>query len=140
MELFQSMGRGLSAVTARWMPDPMIFALALSGIVFVLGLVMTDSTPLDMLIYWYDGFWSLLTFAMQMVLILLTGYALATAPGLAGGIRRLARIPNSGRAAVFTTALVSTIFTWFHWGLGLIVAMFGRRVQRGSPITAEAGS
>jgi short-chain fatty acids transporter len=122
MELFQSMGRGLSAVTARWMPDPMIFALALSGIVFVLGLVMTDSTPLDMLIYWYDGFWSLLTFAMQMVLILLTGYALATAPGLAGGIRRLARIPNSGRAAVFTTALVSTIFTWFHWGLGLIVA------------------
>lgn len=122
MRLFQSMGRGLSAVTARWMPDPMIFALVLSVIVFLLGLALTDSSPLDMLVHWYDGFWSLLTFAMQMVLILLTGYALATAPGLADGIRWLARIPDSGRAAVFTTALVATIFTWFHWGLGLIVA------------------
>jgi short-chain fatty acids transporter len=59
---------------------------------------------------------------MQMALILMTGFALATAPGLRDGIRWLARVPNSGRAAVFTTALVATIFTWFHWGLGLIVA------------------
>lgn len=122
MRQFQSMGRGLSSFTGRWMPDPMIFALALSVIVFLLGLMLTDSTPLDMLVHWYDGFWSLLTFAMQMVLILITGYALATAPGLAGGIKWLARIPTTGRGAVFTTALVSTIFTWFHWGLGLIVA------------------
>jgi short-chain fatty acids transporter len=122
MRWFQSMGRGLSAVSARYMPDPMLFALILSVIVFVLGIALTDSGPMDMIIHWYDGFWSLLTFAMQMVLILLTGYALAIAPGLRDGIRWLARVPNSGRAAVFTTALVSTLFTWFHWGLGLIVA------------------
>jgi short-chain fatty acids transporter len=122
MRQFQAMGRGLSAFSGRWMPDPMIFALALSVLVFLLGLVLTESTPLDMLVHWYDGFWSLLTFAMQMVLILLTGYGLATAPGLAGGIERLARVPGNGRSAVFATALVSTIFTWFHWGLGLIVA------------------
>ncbi len=122
MRQFQAMGRGLSAFTGRWMPDPMIFALALSVIVFILGLALTESTPLDMLVHWYDGFWSLLTFAMQMVLILLTGYGLATAPGLANGIKWLARVPDNGRSAVFTTALVSTIFTWFHWGLGLIVA------------------
>lgn len=122
MKLFQSMGRGLSAVSARYMPDPMIFAVVLSVIVFVLGIAITDNGPLNMLVHWYDGFWSLLTFAMQMVLILLTGYALATAPGLREGIRWLARVPNSGSAAVFTTALVSTMFTWFHWGLGLIVA------------------
>lgn len=122
MKLFQSMGRGLSSLSARWMPDPMIFALLLSVVVFVLGLAMTDNGPVGMLTHWYDGFWSLLEFAMQMVLILVTGYALATAPGLANGIRWLARVPNNGRSAVFLTALVSTMFTWFHWGLGLIVA------------------
>ncbi|MPZ89827.1 MAG: short-chain fatty acid transporter [Nitriliruptorales bacterium] len=116
------MGRGLSAVSARYMPDPMLFALMLSVLVFFLGVVLTDSGPLDMIIHWYEGFWSLLEFAMQMVLILLTGFALATAPGLRDGIRWLARVPNTGRSAVFITALVSTLFTWFHWGLGLIVA------------------
>lgn len=131
MNAVQTMGRGLSAVSARWMPDPMIFALMLSVIVYVLGLAMTDNGPLDMLVHWYGGFWSLLTFAMQMVLILVTGYALATAPGLAHGIKWLARIPNTGRSAVYLTALVSAIFTWFHWGLGLIVAsLFALTVAR----------
>ena len=125
------MGRGLSAVAGRWMPDPMIFALALSIIVFVLGIAMTDNGPLNMIVHWYDGFWSLLEFAMQMVLILLTGYVLATAPGLSNGIKWLARVPNSGRAAVLTTALVATLFSWFHWGLGAVVgAIFALTVAR----------
>jgi short-chain fatty acids transporter len=131
MSFFQNMGRGLSKVAARWMPDPMIFALVLSVIVAIMGLTMTDSSPMNMLQYWYGGFWSLLTFAMQMALILMTGFALATAPGLRDGIRRLARVPNSGRSAVFATALVATLFTWFHWGLGLIVAsLFALSVAR----------
>ena len=131
MTLFQSLGRGLSKVAARYMPDPMIFALVLSVIVAIMGLMMTDSSPMQMLQYWYNGFWSLLTFAMQMALILMTGYALATAPGLRDGIRRLAAVPSSGRGAVFMTALVATIFTWFHWGLGLIVAsLFALNVAR----------
>lgn len=131
MSFFQNLGRGLSKVAARWMPDPMIFALVLSVIVAILGLTMTDSSPLQMLQFWYGGFWSLLTFAMQMALILMTGFALATAPGFRDGIRRLARVPNSGRSAVLTTALVATLFTWFHWGLGLIVAsLFALTVAR----------
>jgi short-chain fatty acids transporter len=133
MQFFQNLGRSLSKVAGRWMPDPLIFALVLSVIVAILGLTLTDSTPLNMLQFWYNGFWSLLTFAMQMALILMTGFALATAPGLRDGIRWLARIPNSGRSAVFTTALVATLFTWFHWGLGLIVAsLFALTVARES--------
>lgn len=133
MQFFQNLGRSLSKVAARWMPDPLIFALVLSVIVAILGLTMTDSSPFDMLQHWYNGFWSLLTFAMQMALILMTGFALATAPGFRDGIRWLARIPNSGRSAVFTTALVATLFTWFHWGLGLIVAsLFALTVARES--------
>ncbi|HEX9718555.1 MAG TPA: TIGR00366 family protein [Ramlibacter sp.] len=122
MQIMQSMGRGLSSVSARYMPDPMIFAIVLTFITFILGIALTDSGPMQMIIHWYGGFWSLLTFAMQMALILMTGYALALAPGLRDGIRWLARVPKTGGQAVFVTALVATIFTWFHWGLGLIVA------------------
>lgn len=122
MKFMQSLGKALSSVASRYMPDPMLFAIVLTFITFLLGLALTDNGPMDMIKHWYGGFWSLLTFAMQMVLILVTGYALAVAPGLREGIRWLARVPKTAGAAVFTTALVSTIFTWFHWGLGLIVA------------------
>lgn len=122
MAIFQAMGRRLSAIAARFMPDPMIFAIGLTFIVFILGLTMTDNGFMNMIVHWYGGFWSLLTFAMQMALILVTGYALAVAPGVRDGIQWLARIPKTGPGAVFATALVSTCFTWFHWGLGLIVA------------------
>lgn len=122
MQFMQSMGKSLSALAARYMPDPMIFAIVLTFITYLLGLILTDNGPMQMIVHWYNGFWSLLTFAMQMALILVTGYALAVAPGLRDGIRWLARVPKTGAQAVFATALVSTLFTWFHWGLGLIVA------------------
>jgi short-chain fatty acids transporter len=131
MQVFQAIGRGLSGVSARVMPDPMIFALVLSIIAFGLGWALTDNGPMDMIVHWYDGFWSLLTFAMQMVLILLTGYVLATAPGLSNGIKWLARVPKTSGGAVFTTALVATCFAWFHWGLGTIVgALFALTLAR----------
>ena len=39
--------------------------------------------PTEILSGWYDGFWMLLEFGMQMVLILSTGYAVALSPPVA---------------------------------------------------------
>ena len=113
------------------MPNPYLFAVILSFIAYFLGWILTDNGPMDMLIHWYTGFWKYLTFAMQMVLILVTGHALAIAPGVHPFLKRLARIPKSGGQAVLMTAYIATIMTYFHWGLGLIVAsIFAREVAR----------
>jgi len=53
-----------------------------------------------MIQHWYKGFWELLTFAMQMVLILVTGHALASTPAMKKILRRIADLPKSPVQAV----------------------------------------
>lgn len=64
----------------RFLPDAFIFAILLTIIVFFLGLLFTESGPIEMVSYWGTGFWDLLAFTMQMALVVITGYVLANAP------------------------------------------------------------
>ena len=64
----------------KWVPDSYVIALVLTVLAYGLALIFTDEGPYKLVQDWGKGFWSLLTFAMQMVLIVVTGYALATTP------------------------------------------------------------
>jgi short-chain fatty acids transporter len=89
---------------------------------------------------WYKGFWELLAFAMQMCLILVTGYAIAYHPKVYGGLRRLATVPKNTKQAAALTAAISMICGWINWGLGLIVgAVLARAIgvefyRQGKPL------
>lgn len=67
-------------------PDPLFLALGLTGVTLILayflGTAVRPGLPgiADVLVYWTEGFWELLAFSMQMVLILLLGYMLALSP------------------------------------------------------------
>ena len=39
-----------------------------------------NDTPTQVLGFWGDGFWNLLEFSMQMVLIVVTGHVMASSP------------------------------------------------------------
>ena len=127
----ERVGYRLSAWVERWMPSPFLFAIVLTYIVFVAGLVATDSGALDLVQFWYDGFWAFLTFSMQMVLILMTGFVVAYHPRVNAGIRRLTTLPNSGKQAVVMVGLITMILGWIHWGLSLILgAIFAREMGK----------
>ena len=64
----------------RWLPDSFIFAILLTFLATLLAMIFVGSTPYVVVQSWWKGFWNLLAFAMQMVLILATGYALAISP------------------------------------------------------------
>ena len=131
MNVIAQSGKKLSDWSERNMPNPYLFAVILTFIAYFMGWILTENGPMDMIKHWYNGFWKYLTFAMQMVLILVTGHALAIAPGVHPFLKRLARIPKTGRQAVLMTAYIATIMTYFHWGLGLIVAaIFAREVAK----------
>lgn len=119
--MLQAAGAVASRISRQIIPNPFVFAIVLSAVVFLLGIGLTDSGPFQMVGYWYDGFWDLLTFSMQMVAILLFGYVLASSPPVRAGIKYVARTPkNSGQAIMLVTAL-AVIFGFLSWGLGLIV-------------------
>jgi len=131
MNIVAQSGKRLSDWSERNMPNPYLFAVILTFIAYFMGWILTENGPMDMIKHWYDGFWKYLTFAMQMVLILVTGHALAIAPGVHPFLKRLARIPKTSGQAVLLTAYVATIITYFNWGLGLIVAaIFAREVAK----------
>jgi len=62
----------------RWMPDPFVFCVLLTALAYLLALALTPTGPVDLVTHWYGGLWQILPFAMQMILILLTGYTLAS--------------------------------------------------------------
>lgn len=115
------LGDFLSRVAGRVVPDPFIFALVLTLATLCLGVVLTPTSPGEMVTYWMKGFWDLLEFGMQMVLILVTGGVLAQSPPIRRLINALAGWPKSTAGAVYLVSLAAMTSALVNWGLGLIV-------------------
>lgn len=114
----------LSVSIERYMPTSFVFAIFLTAVAFLLAIIFTDTGPFATVQEYYGGFWIFLQFAMQMSLIIVTGYALASAPLVQRGLERIARIPNSTTQAYLSVIVVGTGLAYINWGLGLIGAGF----------------
>src|SRR3984885_10128484 len=112
-------GLGLANWSERWFPDPLVFALLGVVVVFVVGLVLRQS-PAKLAIQGGKDFWSLVPFTMQMVMIIVGGYVVASTPIVYQAIRFLAGIPKTPRQAVALVALFSMLPSLISWGLSLI--------------------
>ncbi|MGM0448933.1 MAG: short-chain fatty acid transporter [Methanobacteriota archaeon] len=129
--VIERLGFRISQVVERWMPSPFVFAILLTYIVYVAGLIATDSGPVELLEFWYGGFWAFLGFSMQMVLILMTGFVIAYHPRVNAVLQRLAEIPNSGAQAAAFVGFISMSLAWVHWGFSLIMgAIFAREMGK----------
>jgi short-chain fatty acids transporter len=107
----------------RLMPDPFVFAILLTLLTALLAFALVPTaTPGGIATSWYAGIFNILTFGFQMVLILVTGYALASSRPVHFLLEKTAMLANSPRNAVSLTVAVGMIASWLHWGLGLVVA------------------
>ncbi|MCK2183885.1 short-chain fatty acid transporter [Halomonas getboli] len=115
----------------RYLPDPYIFVLLLTVIAAAAAIAVERQTPLAVLRFWGDGFWNLLTFSMQMLLVLVTGFMLASSPPVKRLLRRLAGLANNAGAAIVLVTLVSLAASWINWGFGLVVgALFAKELAK----------
>ena len=129
--IIERIGFRMSEIVERWMPSPFVFAILLTYIVYGAGLLATDSGPVELLEFWYGGFWAFLGFSMQMVLILMTGFVIAYHPRVNAILQRLAEIPNSGAQAAAFVGFISMSLAWVHWGFSLIMgAIFAREMGK----------
>ena len=145
----QKFGEVVADFVERWMPNPFLFAIILTYVAAVTAWLSEGSSPAEIAFAWYDGFWVLLTFAMQMVIILVTGFVVAYHPVVKRGILWLVRLPRNGRQAVVLVGVGSMLTGWISWGLGLIFgAILAREMgkvahRRGTavhyPLLAVAG-
>src|SRR5579863_4374659 len=104
----------------RWFPDAFIF-VAIAVVVVAAGAMINGAPPIAVSQAFGNGFWSLITFTMQMAFIVIGGYVVATSAPAQRLIRGLAQLPTSGTAAVGMVAAVSMIASLLNWGFSLIV-------------------
>jgi short-chain fatty acids transporter len=118
------------------MPDPYVFAVLLTFIGALLAWKFApNATPSDIVAAWYGGVFAIFTFAFQMVIMLVAGYALATSPVIYRALSRIASLATTPASAVTLTLLVSMIASWLNWGLGLVTAaLLAREVAKRVPI------
>lgn len=114
---------------------PIGFVLLLTLSSFVVGFFLMEQDPskpikvsvLGLLSFWQEGFFGLLGFTLQMIMILVFGYALALFGPINRKLKSFSEIPQSLSSATLLTATVTILGGLLNWGFGLIVGAFMAR-------------
>ena len=111
------------------LPDAIVLAFVLTIIAYLACILIAGSGPLETITFWGDGFWGLLSFSMQMAMIIAVGTIVSEASIIKRGLIRLCKIPKTGVQGVVFIAIASAILGWISWGLGLVAgAILARSV------------
>src|SRR5258705_2764557 len=70
---------GFTAWAERWFPDAFIF-VAIAVVVVALAALINGASPVAVSVAFGNGFWSLITFTMQMAFVAIGGYVVPTFP------------------------------------------------------------
>ena len=77
LDFLKVWGGSLTNWTERWIPDALVIVWVLTIITFIMALLWGEVGPAKAVQAWGQGFWVLLSFGMQMCLIMMTGYIVA---------------------------------------------------------------
>ena len=131
--MFKKFTNGCVRVVNRWLPDPFLFAIILTIVVFIGSMLGTQQGPITLLTAWGNdyGFWNLLAFSMQMALVLVLGSAMASARVCKRGLGAIANAAKDKKSAILIVTFVSTVCCWLNWGFGLIAgALLAKEIAR----------
>ncbi|BFU60450.1 MULTISPECIES: TIGR00366 family protein [Rodentibacter] len=129
--MISRISRFMTALVSKYMPEPLVLAVLLSIGIFFCAWGLTDNSPIQLVSMWGDGFWNLLSFSMQMAMVVVTGNALASAPQIRRFLGITASIAKTPIQGVMLVTFMSALACAINWGFGLVVgAMFAKEVAR----------
>lgn len=129
--MFQAITNASVLLVNRFLPSPFVFSVVLTLIAFIAGLLITGQDLITMAGFWGNGLWSLHGFAMQMALILVTGYAFANAPVIQRLLDSLASRVKTPTMAIMLVTLVGLLGSLINWGFGLVIgAVFAKSLAK----------
>jgi short-chain fatty acids transporter len=117
-------------------PSTFEIALILSLLVFVAALLFTRPEGeafvyygFEILQFWKKGFWELLEFTMQMVLILVFGHTLALSKPVEKWLNIISESVKNNTQAVLLTGTLALLGGYLNWGFGLVLgAIMARKI------------
>lgn len=121
--VLRTLSRPLVSIVERRLPTALVFAVALTAVVAVLALALTDAGPITVLRGWGDGLIGLLAFMTQIALVLLFGYTLARTRQVHRLLVAAASLPRTPVQAYAAVTLAAALASLLSWGLGLMVGV-----------------
>jgi short-chain fatty acids transporter len=112
-------GRFMADASDRYFPDAFVFALAAVLVVFTIGLALGEK-PGRLVLEFGGGFWGLVPFTMQMALVIVGGFVVASSPPATAAIRALGGVPRTARGSVAFVAFFAMAASMISWGLSLV--------------------
>ncbi|MDB4944590.1 MAG: Short chain fatty acid transporter [Labilithrix sp.] len=118
------------------MPDPFALVLLLTLAALALGLLVMpprEHAASDLIRAWTSGFGNaeILKFGLQIILIVVTGEAIAASPPAQRLLARLTALPRTATQALVLVTVFALVTGWVHWGFGLVSsALLAREIGR----------
>lgn len=112
--MFQTLTSISVRLVERFLPDPYVFVVLLTLLAGGSAVVFQAQSPMSVVLVWGDGFWALLPFTMQMVLVLVTGFMLASTPVVRRVLSAIARTARTPGQAIIIVTLVSLVANWIN--------------------------
>lgn len=115
----------------KFLPSPFSIAIFLSLITFIAAFALSDQSIGQLVIEWEQGLWdpALLSFAFQMMMMLVLGHIIALTAFVNKLIRKIIAPLNSTASAAMLVGLSTIIVGYINWGLALVFgAILARKV------------
>jgi short-chain fatty acids transporter len=126
--MLTKLGQKFTDLFIKYMPSAYVFALLLTLVAGFLALVWTDASLMQVISGWYNGFWDLLAFGMQIVLIIVTAFSIAQSSTVAQGIDTLAKYIKTPMQVYFSVLLIGALLSIISFGMLVLVGIFAREL------------
>lgn len=126
--MVEKIGKKLTHLFLKYMPNSFVFAILLTFITALGAFLWLDATPMKIITSWYDGFFDLLGFAMQITLIIITGFSIALSPVIKNGIGSLALHIKSPKQVYFLVVLIGLVLSLISFGWVVITCVLAREL------------
>ncbi len=126
--MVRELGEQVTKWFQKYMPDAFVFAILLTLIVVIAALLCTDTSPMGIIIAWYDGFFDLLAFGMQIVLIIITGFAIALSPSVNKGIDLMTHFIKTPFQTYLFVVMIGMLLSLVSFGWLVITAVLAREL------------
>lgn len=121
----------------------LLTAFTLFGSFFLMNHEASDSSTtrvVKLLTFWQEGFFGLLGFTLQMIMILVFGYSLAVFSPINRVLTRIGSQPRNLTDGTFLTASITLIAGILNWGFGLIIGAIMARITHESLVSKGVNS
>lgn len=128
--MLTQLGQKFTDGFTKHMPSAYVFALLLTLFTGGLALVFTKSEPIKILEGWYQGFWSLLAFGMQIVLIIITAYCIAQSSPVKKGIDYISKFIKTPTQVYVIIISLGAALSLISFGMVVITAILARELAQ----------